>query len=263
MDGEILSKWQYKIRGGKMIYEFESDVKIDDEILKQELGGNGDVQLKNIVRTIQREQNAIIRNTGDRILVIQGAAGSGKTSIALHRIAYLLYHDRESLRSSNVLVLSPNSVFSDYISHILPELGEENIQEMSFDLFAYGNCGTRQRTARIATTGWRDRWKRRTRKRKADTDGNSRKRLSGETEGFLAQLEDRLVDFHPVKFRGMEMSDQELIQMFYFKFQDAPLLTRMDRIMEYFVDAWGNASRKGSLREKSGPLCRRSLTPCM
>lgn len=135
--GEVVSKWQYKIRRGKMIYEFESDVKIDDEILGAELGSKGEVQLKNIVRTIQKEQNAIIRNTKDRIMVIQGAAGSGKTSVALHRIAYLLYHDRENLKSSNILVLSPNGVFADYISHILPELGEENIREMSFDLFAY------------------------------------------------------------------------------------------------------------------------------
>ena len=89
IQGEILSKWQYKIKNGKMIYEFESDTKIDDDILKKELGTNSDVKLKNIVRTIQKEQNAIIRNTRDRILVIQGAAGSGKTSIALHRIAYL------------------------------------------------------------------------------------------------------------------------------------------------------------------------------
>lgn len=137
LEGEITSKWQYKIRRGKLVYGFESDVKIDDEILKQELGTNSDVQLKNIVRTIQKEQNAIIRNTNDKILMIQGAAGSGKTSVALHRIAYLLYHDRKHLKSSSILVLSPNSVFSDYISHILPELGEENIREMSLDLFAY------------------------------------------------------------------------------------------------------------------------------
>ena len=238
MDGEILSKWQYKIRGGKMIYEFESDVKIDDEILKQELGSNGDVQLKNIVRTIQKEQNAIIRNTGDRILVIQGTAGSGKTSIALHRIAYLLYHDREHLRSANVLVLSPNSVFSDYISHILPELGEENIQEMSFDLFAY-------RELRETVSDCEDRYDWLERQMgAADEEETKRYRWKqsesfvGETEGFLAQLEDRLVDFRPVKFRGMEMSEQEIIQMFYFKFQDTPLLARMNMIMEYFVDAW-------------------------
>ena len=137
MEGEITSKWQYKIKEGKLVYAFESDTKIDDEILKEELGEHADTSLKNIVRTIQKEQNAIIRNTKDRIMVIQGVAGSGKTSVALHRIAYLLYHDREHLKSSNMLILSPNSVFSDYISHILPELGEENIQEMSFDLFAY------------------------------------------------------------------------------------------------------------------------------
>ena len=95
IEGEITSKWQYKIKKGKMVYAFESDTKIDDEILKQELGSNGDVQLKNIVRTIQKEQNEIIRNVKDKVLVIQGAAGSGKTSVALHRIAYLLYHDRK------------------------------------------------------------------------------------------------------------------------------------------------------------------------
>ena len=99
---------------------------------------SGDIKLKNIIRTIQKEQNEIIRNTKDRVLVIQGAAGSGKTSVALHRIAYLLYHDRINLQSSeNVLILSPNSVFSDYISHVLPELGEEPIREMSLDTFAY------------------------------------------------------------------------------------------------------------------------------
>lgn len=133
-----------------MIYEFESDVKIDDEILKAELGSNGEVQLKNIIRTIQKEQNAIIRNTKDRIMVIQGAAGSGKTSVALHRIAYLLYHDRQNLKSSNILILSPNGVFSDYISHILPELGEENIKEMSFDLLLISSFGIQFLTAKTA-----------------------------------------------------------------------------------------------------------------
>ena len=112
-----------------MVYGFESDVKIDDEILKQELGNSGDAQLKSIVRTIQKEQNEIIRNTKDRILVIQGAGrGAERPSIALHRIAYLLYHDRKNLRSSNILILSPNSVFADYISHILLGIGRGKYQ---------------------------------------------------------------------------------------------------------------------------------------
>ena len=238
IEGEIHSKWQYKICGGKMIYAFESDTKIDDEILKRELGNNGDVKLKNIVRTIQKEQNAIIRNTKDRILVIQGAAGSGKTSIALHRIAYLLYHDRQNLKSSNVLVLSPNSVFADYISHILPELGEENICEMSFDLFAYrelkdtaADCEDRYDHLERIMKFPDDQEKERFRMKQSDD-------YVGLIEGFLATLEDRLVDFQEISFRGTKLTEEELIRMFYFKFQDTPLLARMNAVMDYFVDAY-------------------------
>lgn len=238
MEGEIESKWQYKIRDGKMIYGFESDVKIDDEILKQELGSNGDVQLKNIVRTIQKEQNAIIRNTKDKILIIQGAAGSGKTSVALHRIAYLLYHDREHLKSSNILILSPNSVFADYISHILPELGEENIQEMSFDLYAYkelrgtvADCEDRYHQIERQLNGMTDEDEERYRQKQSAE-------FIGQTEGFLASLEDELMDFQEIEWRGFKKTEQELIELFYFKFQEVPLLSRMDAVMEYVVDEY-------------------------
>ena len=232
--GDIAAKWQYKIRGGKMIYEFESDVKIDDEILKAELGSNGDVQLKNIIRTIQKEQNAIIRNTSDRIMVIQGAAGSGKTSIALHRIAYLLYHDRKNLKSSSVLVLSTNGVFSDYISHILPELGEENIREMSFDLFAYkrlkntvSDCEDRYDLIERQIAGLCDE---ELLKEKQSRDFLDR------MEGYLAELEDSLMNFRDIEHRGVVKKEQEIIELFYFKFMDIPLLSRMDAVAEYFID---------------------------
>lgn len=232
--GDIAAKWQYKIRGGKMIYEFESDVKIDDEILKAELGSNGDVQLKNIIRTIQKEQNAIIRNISDRIMVIQGAAGSGKTSIALHRIAYLLYHDRKNLKSSSVLVLSPNGVFSDYISHILPELGEENIREMSFDLFAYkrlkntvSDCEDRYDLIERQISGLCDE---ELLKEKQSRDFLDR------MEGYLAELEDSLMNFRDIEHRGVVKKEQEIIELFYFKFMDIPLLSRMDAVAEYFID---------------------------
>ena len=236
--GEIRAKWQYKIRGGRMVYAFESDTKIDDEILKQELGSSGDVKLKNIVRTIQKEQNEIIRNTKDKILVIQGAAGSGKTSIALHRIAYLLYHDRDRLKSSNVLILSPNSVFADYISHILPELGEENIREMSFDLFAY-------RELKDTAADCEDRYDHLERMMQFP-DAKAEKRFrwkqsaefAGEVEGFLALEEDSLMDFCDIDFRGMHLSEQEVIHLFYDKFYDTPILKRMDAVMEYFIDAY-------------------------
>lgn len=238
MEGEITSKWQYKIKNGHMIYGFESDTKIDDEILKQELGSGGDVQLKNIVRTIQKEQNAIIRNTEDRILAIQGAAGSGKTSVALHRIAYLLYHDRENLKAANILILSPNNAFSDYISHILPELGEEHIQEMSFDLFAYkelkevaNDCEDRydylEKKMKFQDSEWEIRFKE---KQSAS--------FIGPMEGFLAMLEEDLVNIRSFTFKGFHKTEEEIIHLFYYKFQTVPLLARMDAVMEYLIDEY-------------------------
>ena len=234
MTGEICSKWQYKIRDGKMIYGFESDVKIDDDILKAELGSNGEVQLKNIIRTIQKEQNAIIRNTKDRILVIQGAAGSGKTSVALHRIAYLLYHDRQNLKSSNILILSPNGVFSDYISHILPELGEENIQEMSFDLFAYRKL---QDTAADCEDRC-DQIEREMRDPKAAERFALKQSQSfvDQMEGFALELEDELMNFSDVSYKSFVKSESEIITLFYDKFADIPLLSRMDAVAETFID---------------------------
>ena len=238
LEGEISSKWQYKIRGGRMIYEFESDMKIDDDILKQELGESSDVKLKNIVRTIQKEQNEIIRNTKDRIMIIQGAAGSGKTSVALHRIAYLLYHDRKRLKSSNILILSPNSVFADYISHILPELGEENIQEMSFDLFAYrelqdvaADCEDRYHQIERRMQGI-------TEEEEARFQWKQSEAFVGAVEGFLVGLEDELVDLKDVEYKGMVKTEEELLKLFYFKFGEVPLLSRMDAVMEYFVDEY-------------------------
>lgn len=234
LTGEIISKWQYKIRSGKMVYEFESDVKIDDEILAAELGSTGEVQLKNIIRTIQKEQNAIIRNTKDRILVIQGAAGSGKTSVALHRIAHLLYHDRKNLKSSDILILSPNSVFSDYISHILPELGEENIREMSFDLFAY-------KELKDVAADCEDRYDQIEKNLKFPFLADSLKEketgeFTDKIEGFLLELEDSLMNFRDVEYRGFVKTEKEIISLFYFKFTDIPLLSRMDAVAEYFID---------------------------
>ena len=251
MEGEITSKWQYKIRKGKMVYGFESDMKIDDDILKAELGANGDVQLKNIIRTIQKEQNAIIRNTKDRILVIQGVAGSGKTSVALHRIAYLLYHYRKNLKSSNILILSPNGVFSDYISHILPELGEENIQEMSFDLFAYQEL-------RDTAADCEDKYDMIEQAMKDLAVGERcREKQSGEfldqMEEFLLILEDELMNFTNVEYRHYQIPSSRIIELFYEKFLDVPLLSRIEAVMEYLLDEYETLTGR-DLSEEERPV---------
>ena len=136
--GVISLKRQYRIRGGKMEFMIESALTVHDDILQKELSSNADDKMKNIVATIQREQNQIIRNEDIRTLIIQGVAGSGKTSIALHRIAYLLYTFRDSISSKDILIISPNKVFSDYISNVLPELGEETVPETSMEQILSG-----------------------------------------------------------------------------------------------------------------------------
>lgn len=141
IEGNMTLKRQYRIRSSEMEYMIESSLNIGDEVLQKELSRNSDDKMKNIVATIQREQNAIIRNEEAKVLIIQGAAGSGKTSIALHRVAFLLYRYKKTLTSKNVMILSPNKVFSNYISNVLPELGEENMSEMGFDDIAIDLLG--------------------------------------------------------------------------------------------------------------------------
>jgi DNA helicase-2/ATP-dependent DNA helicase PcrA len=131
--GDILFKRQFKIHGDKIDYMFDSNIKIDDEILQEILSKSVDDKMKNIVTTIQKEQNRIIRDDKNSLVIVQGAAGSGKTSIALHRVAYLLYSYKDrAISSDNIVIFSPNQMFNDYISNVLPELGEENINQTTF-----------------------------------------------------------------------------------------------------------------------------------
>lgn len=134
IEGKVERKRQYEIKGGCLHYFFDTNVSISDEILKQLLGKNTSPKMKTIVETIQRDQDIVIRNMENDLLMIQGVAGSGKTSIALHRAAYLMYQGVQSgLSANNILILSPNSTFEQYISDVLPELGEENVVSMVFE----------------------------------------------------------------------------------------------------------------------------------
>ena len=131
--GEITEKKQFKIKDGEMLYYMDTDLKIDDDVLVKELSNNSATKMRQVAATIQKEQNAIIRNNKAKTLVINGCAGSGKTVVALHRVAWLLYNYRKHMRADNVLILSPNALFSDYISEVLPELCEDNVPEKEWD----------------------------------------------------------------------------------------------------------------------------------
>ncbi len=136
--GEITNKRQFTIKDGKLVRVFDNNINIDDELLQQVLTEEANDKMKNIVNTIQQEQNAIIRNIKDKNLIVQGIAGSGKTSVALHRIAFLLYKIK-NLNSDNVLIFSPNQIFTEYISNVLPELGESNTLQTTFNSFLETN----------------------------------------------------------------------------------------------------------------------------
>ena len=132
--GEVTLKRQYKIQNSKLKYFFDCSVRITDEILQEVLSHNTSTKMRNIVETIQKEQDTIIRDMDNELLIVQGVAGSGKTSIALHRVAFLLYEGLNSnLHSNQVIIISPNAVFNKYISSVLPELGEENVVQSIFD----------------------------------------------------------------------------------------------------------------------------------
>ena len=132
--GYLENKRQFTIEDSKIIRVFDSKLNVQDDLLQEVLSQKNNDYMKNIVNTIQQEQNAIIRNIKDKNLIVQGIAGSGKTSVALHRIAFLLYKIK-NLTSDKVLIFAPNQVFSEYISNVLPELGEENTKETTFSDF--------------------------------------------------------------------------------------------------------------------------------
>lgn len=143
--GDITLKRQFRIRDSAMEMMLETGVNIVDDVLQDELSRASDEGMRNIVATIQRDQNAIIRDAEADTLIIQGVAGSGKTSIALHRIAFLLYRFKDTLTSSDILIISPNRVFADYIGNVLPELGEETVPEIGMETLARQLLGDRWR----------------------------------------------------------------------------------------------------------------------
>jgi len=131
--GKISLKRQYKIADGELLSYFDTDLTINDEILQEILSKNVSIKMKQIVSSIQKEQNTIVRNDRTENMLVQGIAGSGKTSIALHRAAYLLYNYRKLIKSNDICIISPNNIFSSYISEVLPQLGEDNLSETTLE----------------------------------------------------------------------------------------------------------------------------------
>lgn len=140
--GNLSLKRVYDIEKGELKSFSDIDMAANDELLKPYLSSTSDTRLKNIISTIQSEQNKIIRGKLMKPLIVQGVAGSGKTTVALHRIAYLVYAYEKQLNPEDFLIIAPNKFFLDYISEVLPDLGVDSVSQLTFEEFAKDIIGT-------------------------------------------------------------------------------------------------------------------------
>ncbi|WCK54482.1 RNA polymerase recycling motor HelD [Aneurinibacillus sp. Ricciae_BoGa-3] len=246
--GTIDLKRQYVIRDGRIRSLFDTGITVGDELLQQVLGKQADSQMKSIVATIQKEQNQIIRNEKSHLLVVQGAAGSGKTSAALQRVAYLLYRYRGMLRAENIVLFSPNPMFNSYVSTVLPELGEENMQQATFQEYLERRLGKNFRLEDPFTQmeytltamdqpGYIDRIEGIRYKATAD--------FMHVIEQYAAALGRGGMVFKDVKFRGQILfSAADIAGQFYRMEQSLPIPNRMKLLSEWLLKELKEQARR-------------------
>lgn len=237
---DVTLKRQYLIKNGTLINMFDTELNVDDEMLQMILGKNADERLKDIVMTIQKEQNTVIRKQLEKNLIVQGVAGSGKTSIALHRVAYLLYTYRDKLKGNDILVLAPNELFLDYISEVLPSLGEENIRQMTFERFCRWFLGT---DINILSLKYQFETLIRNNASKKSTIIKEIARFKGSIkfkemiDEYLDYIQHYFFNFDDIKINDVVIvSKKELLEMFNNTFKHMPIGKRIERIRIIVVE---------------------------
>jgi DNA helicase II / ATP-dependent DNA helicase PcrA len=236
--GSVKLKRQYNIVKSKLIYMFDSSIKIDDEILQEILSKNADDKMKNIVISIQKEQNKIIRDEDTRVLIVQGAAGSGKTSIALHRIAYLLYRQKDAgLKSKNVAIFSPNQIFNDYISDVLPDLGEENVHQTTFYEYARSYIAPEIKLESVHDQMdfmlSRSKESHQYKLRRSSIAGKSSLEFLEVLDNYITMLNDHYEYFQDIKFnKTMVISKGELERLYNHDYKNFTPIKRLQKIRD-------------------------------
>jgi len=240
VSGELELKRQFVIRGGEIRCLFDTGVTIGDELLQQVLSRTSDAAMRSIVATIQREQNRIIRNDRSRMLIVQGAAGSGKTSAALQRVAYLLYRYRGMLTSDQMVLFSPNPMFNSYVSSVLPELGETNMIQTTFQEYLELRLGRQFRVedaydqleyvlTREGEAGYGTRM--------AAIRFKSSSGYLKLIQAYIRSLEESGMMFRPVKFRGVTIVSAEAIaEKFYGYDRGIRLANRIELLRDWLLE---------------------------
>ncbi|WP_325064703.1 RNA polymerase recycling motor HelD [Limosilactobacillus fastidiosus] len=208
----LVKKRQFTIKDGRIINMFDTNETVGDELLQAALGEQNDQYMHNIVATIQQEQNDIIRDTYSDLLLVQGVAGSGKTSAILQRIAYLLYHSRTALNADQIVLFSPNRLFSHYISQVLPSLGERNMRQVTMSGFV------RRRFEGLQVENIFERYEKRQRASKQDrriADLLESKTAMHDVHRYTTHLLDEQLQFSNITFEGRVFFTAEHIQSLY------------------------------------------------
>ncbi|OES44808.1 RNA polymerase recycling motor HelD [Domibacillus iocasae] len=239
IEGDISLKRQFIIQNGEITGQFDTSLTIGDHILQAVLGGKSSAQMKNIVATIQREQNQIIRNQRSQTLIVQGAAGSGKTSAALQRIAFLLYANRRTLQAENMLLFSPNPLFNSYVSTVLPELGEENILQTTYKEYVEDRIGDAftvqspfEQLEQFLLKGTEPDDSVETAAIQFKTGLDFKKHI----DDFLASLSQEGLVFHDIVFRNkILVSSKEIGQYFYALAPSILLPNRLELVSEWLL----------------------------
>ncbi len=224
----ILSRRQLIIKKAKLEGYFDSDINIQDEILQMVLSSNSGEKLKDIVNTIQKEQDEIIRADRNKVIVVNGVAGSGKTTIALHRIAYLLYNFRDQL-TDKVLILGPNDIFMDYISEVLPNLGETAVINETFLSFAYKEIGLQETVKDI--TYYLEEVLNGNESILNEIKYKSSNDFIEKLDREVENIEENYFNINPVKFLGEEIvSINEIDELFNKHYKYMPIFRRSNKI---------------------------------
>jgi DNA helicase II / ATP-dependent DNA helicase PcrA len=235
--GEVNLKRQYEINNSILEYYFDADIQIVDEFLRKLLSQNTSSRMKTIVETIQREQDIVIRDMENDLMMVQGVAGSGKTSIALHRAAYLMYQGLASkLSANNILILSPNAIFEQYISGVLPELGETNVVSMVFDemlttILQKERIQTRNHFLEglITSSGHRNIIKK-------SIEFKTSKGFKELLDQFIMDLPNRLIEFEDIYYQGKLIISKDEIREMVIRRGDLSLGAKLKQLEEYIIE---------------------------
>lgn len=251
--GELNLKRQYEIKNGKLEYFFDSDVQIVDEFLRQLLSQNTTAKMKAIVETIQHEQDVVIRDMENDLLMVQGVAGSGKTSIALHRAAYLMYQGLQTkLSANNIMIISPNSIFEQYISNVLPELGEDNVISSVFEDILSALLNGRKIQSRndflenlIVNSKYKE---------------ISRNSIEFKTSSFFREILDQFlidiprqwIEFEDVYYEGKCVVSGQILKDKILGRPETPLGIKLEQLEDYILEQiFGTGKGRGHKEEKN------------